>query len=70
MTTEQLAELQASVARMHELAEFYCPKFVQSDLAACWADICAQIGAADEQQRRIAVQDGQASLFDVEGWPC
>jgi hypothetical protein len=32
--------------------------------------MCAQIGAADEQQRRIAVQEGQASLFDVEGWPC
>jgi hypothetical protein len=70
MTTEQMQELKAQLARLYELAEFYCPKFVQADLAACWADICAQIGAADEQQRRIAVQDGQASLFDVEGWPC
>jgi hypothetical protein len=70
MTTEQLAELQASIARLHELAVFYAPHFVQEDIAACWADICAQIGAADEQQRRIAVQEGQASLFDVEGWPC
>jgi hypothetical protein len=70
MTTEQLAELQASVARLHELAEFFAPVYAKEDVAACWADICAQIGAADEQQRRIAVQEGQASLFDVEGWPC
>jgi hypothetical protein len=68
MTTEQLAELQASVARLHELAAFYAPHFVQEDVAACWADICAQIGAADEQQRRIAWQEGQIEMF--EGWPC
>jgi hypothetical protein len=67
MTTEQLAELQAAIARLYEITEFYCPHFVKADAAACYADICAQIGAADEQQRRIAVQEGQASLFD--GWP-
>jgi hypothetical protein len=70
MTTEQLAELQATIARLYELASFYSPHFVKADVEACWADICQQIGAADEQQRRIAWQEGQASLFDVEGWPC
>jgi hypothetical protein len=70
MTTEQLAELQASVARLHELAVFYAPYYARRDIVVAWADICAQIGAAAEDQRRIAVQDGQTSLFDVEGWPC
>jgi hypothetical protein len=70
MTTEQLTDLQATAARLYELAAYYAPAYAQPDVQACWRDLCALIGVEAEAVALAAARECQSDLF-AELWnPC
>lgn len=67
MTTEQLTDLQATAARLYELAAFYAPHYAQPDVEACWTDLCALIGIEAEALAMARARECQSDLF-AELW--
>ena len=70
MTSEQLTNLQAMIARQHELLEYYAPAYMQPEIAALWTDLCALIGIEAEALAMARARECQSDLF-AELWsPC
>jgi hypothetical protein len=67
MTTQQIEELQAQIARMYEITSFYAPAYMQAEVAALWMDICALIGVETEAVALAAARECQAGL-PAEFW--
>jgi hypothetical protein len=67
MTASELTDLQAQIARLHDLAAFYAPHYAQADVEACWQDICELIGMEAEAVAMAAARECQSPLF-AELW--
>jgi hypothetical protein len=67
VTTEQLDELKAQIARLHEFAEYYAPAYMQPEIAALWTDLCALIGIEAEALAMARARECQSDLF-AELW--
>lgn len=67
MTTNELTELQATVARLYELAAYYMPVYMQPELQALWADLSALIGVEAEALAMQAARECQSEMF-AELW--
>jgi hypothetical protein len=67
VTANELTNLQATAARLYELAAFYAPHYAQEDVQACWRDLCALIGVEAEAVALAAARECQAGL-PAEFW--
>jgi hypothetical protein len=67
VTTEQLDELKAQIARQHELLAYYAPAYMQPEIAALWTDLCALIGIEAEALAMARARECQSDLF-AELW--
>lgn len=67
MTADQLTDLQATAARLYEIAAYHTPHYAQPDLQAAWADLCELIGLEAEQIALHAAQAMQTDMF-AEAW--
>jgi hypothetical protein len=67
VTANELTNLQATAARLYELAAFYAPHYAQEDVQACWRDLCALIGVEAEAVALAAARECQSDMF-AELW--
>jgi hypothetical protein len=66
----ELTDLQARIARQHELLEYFAPAYMKDEVAALWMDICALIGVEAEAVALAAARECQSDMF-AELWsPC
>ena len=63
MTTTELTELQATVARLYEIADWWVPPHMRPELTALWADLTALIGVEAEAVAMAAARECQSEMF-------
>jgi hypothetical protein len=63
----ELTDLQAKIARQHELLEYFAPAYMKDEVAALWAEICALMGVEAEQLAMEKARECQAGL-PAEFW--
>jgi hypothetical protein len=63
----ELTDLQAQIARQHELLEYFAPAYMKDEVAALWAEICALMGVEAEQLAMEKARECQAGL-PAEFW--